>query len=1192
MNKIKKIMVCITLCMAYLVQASVFVEDPSKKLTKFFPTLVEEVQARLATRKKERADMQASDKEYMAAINETLEQLKNQINSYENILKNNPDNEFIKQKLEKSIEYAGAINDQKYSRAQIITFMDELNKLDENYLADADLKKFAQRYLNKSSYTFDEDLLPVYEKVLEREQEITALTEQEANANAELQNRKRASQTFIENYQTQKEKKEESTSTRFGENINLNSKQKAELELLDEQLFNAKKAADIIKISELEYKLTLIQTKLFNAKRHFDELKSILRTIKPLTKTNEADIALALDDIDKKKQQVRLIKEGYRQEVEKINTEQKEKERELETLSKRFNIPLSLEIDEWARSAKANPQSHLVNAQIGVLNDEVLAIKRRKDFLEAQIALEDEKLNDEYLRLEVKNSFFKTAHALFTTEDNLNNELKKYQILKEENKTKLGLYKERQNNVLLLITVQKKALENIAHKLQIASNEKNGFFKDSTLEYEEYTALLKHAQSKVQEQIELLGKIAGIYTDILAKMNHWAKYIDFITGELGSITPWGRPEHAISWEGIKNSIPDIKGFIKDINDYSTTLELHSFFQKTKNVFLSPLSLLLFLLKLLLILCALFVIKRYLPYITNKLLSIERAPVGIRWMSILTAVFFGFGSKHLVSIFIWITTFLVIIVRNQCVEPYPYILFCIISIPYLLYLANRWMRYLVYFNEKYDYCFLSEEYQDRFIFVVSTLVYATIVIVFFREAFITGNYHKSELPTLLLALNFIIFQIAAILLLSKDQILSLISTRSDFGKWLYSIIDTYYYFLQFVLIAIIVMSNPYVGYGRLVLYILKRLLYTAILIQLLIWIHEWFKRFSSKIFFYFDNDEEIARDRFAYAKTWYGLLVILIFASFTFIGLLIIARIWHWPEILLKIQNWSDVVGWIKTPFLLETTRSPISLFTIFKIIGFVFIGSVISFAVNRFVLGRIFDILLVDSGVQNTIASLLRYIIIITAVILGFTSVGLGALVWYMLWGLVLGIGWVIKDPAADLIAYFIIIVQRPIKVGDFIMLDDNVNGVVRKITPRSVEVRRKNSTTIIIPNVVVTTRSITNWNHARGFIAFDDILVTIPYKSEPEHVRELLMRVLDESRVILKNPRPIVRLESFSELGYLFLVRGYLSSNHTLDMWDIASDVRFAIVKRLKEHGIEIAYPVRIMVSPMPREHKIDRSY
>ena len=89
-----------------------------------------------------------------------------------------------------------------------------LNKLDQEYLADPDLKKFAQAILgkDKSSYSFDEDLLPLYEKILEREKDIAALTEQEANASAELENRKRAAQLTIESYQVKKEKKEKNRS--------------------------------------------------------------------------------------------------------------------------------------------------------------------------------------------------------------------------------------------------------------------------------------------------------------------------------------------------------------------------------------------------------------------------------------------------------------------------------------------------------------------------------------------------------------------------------------------------------------------------------------------------------------------------------------------------------------------------------------------------------------------------------------------------------------------------------------------------------------------------------------------------------------------------------------------------------------------------------------------------------------------
>ena len=61
------------------------------------------------------------------------------------------------------------LNDLKRSRAQVISEIDELNKLDQDYFADPDQKKFAQALLgkDKSSYSFDEDLLPLDEKILE-----------------------------------------------------------------------------------------------------------------------------------------------------------------------------------------------------------------------------------------------------------------------------------------------------------------------------------------------------------------------------------------------------------------------------------------------------------------------------------------------------------------------------------------------------------------------------------------------------------------------------------------------------------------------------------------------------------------------------------------------------------------------------------------------------------------------------------------------------------------------------------------------------------------------------------------------------------------------------------------------------------------------------------------------------------------
>ncbi|MFC1843087.1 hypothetical protein ACFLYU_05520 [Candidatus Dependentiae bacterium] len=61
----------------------------------------------------------------------------------------------------------------------------------------------------------------------------------------------------------------------------------------------------------------------------------------------------------------------------------------------------------------------------------------------------------------------------------------------------------------------------------------------------------------------------------------------------------------------------------------------------------------------------------------------------------------------------------------------------------------------------------------------------------------------------------------------------------------------------------------------------------------------------------------------------------------------------------------------------------------------------------------------------------------------------------------------------------------------------------------------------------------------------------------------------------MLKSPKPIVRLQNFGPNGYDFLIRGFLSSHYTLDMWDIESDIRLAPTKELREHNINIAIPI-----------------
>ena len=307
-----------------------------------------------------------------------------------------------------------------------------------------------------------------------------------------------------------------------------------------------------------------------------------------------------------------------------------------------------------------------------------------------------------------------------------------------------------------------------------------------------------------------------------------------------------------------------------------------------------------------------------------------------------------------------------------------------------------------------------------------------------------------------------------------------------------------------------------------------------------------------------------------------------FLFFLLLAFVIGAKIWGHAIQVRDVSHWLNYE--IYSPGLDEITgkRIDVTTLSLFKIIFFIIGGIVVTYIINHFLLKRIFDPLLIGAGIQNTIMTLTRYFIILIALLIGLQSAGLNAMATKI--AVIIGIiGWAIREPIGDFVSYFIILVQRPIKIGDLVLIDTDVMGVVRQIPPRSTIIRRRNSVTIIVPNSHVITKAIVNWNYTRTFFAFDDIFITVPYSVDPLQVKQLIIKVLEENNNVLKNPAPIVWLNDFVDNGYHFLVRGYLTADKVLEQWEIASLVRLEMVRRLREAGIEVASPTRTlkMIAP-----------
>ncbi len=1176
MKIFKYIFLCIVSFSVTSIYSSDLLQKANEKLIpspqKIFLNVVEEKKTQQVTLEQEKKDFEAQQKEFEELSTTENKELDIITRRVKNELRQSASDPLLEKTLTVLADLYQVLKDFKTVRTQIIDVIDEHIQLLTNYLNDYDFAKFKKEHKVKDYriyYSFS-DLQYLHKAIIDQECRLGQLNEQAKNANTELGHRKQSVTAAAQAYKQKLEEHEKAlreSSEGEGAKNGSQSQQLIELLNLEERLYKNRQKLDELRLQEIEHKADLIVTKKFIVQEQLSILKDELRRIKPSVRVTESDITIAKNALAQKQQQHVRLQETYRQQINTLDAEKDEKEKALITLSKRYNVPLGPEIDKWQFQPSNLVASYVGFCQVGALNAYIRLIAIRKKFLDVQNAFNESKINDLAIQVQVKESFARK----YPTTEAITQEIQKYDKPKADAQANLSLYKTKLNETDEQLNEQKKILDAITSLRNTIQNQQHKLFASMPKEYAVCLETLSRGENIVKERIELIKKLAAIDEEIIISCESAIRQINFIITELNSMrSSWRRPEYAISWDGVKNIVPEVKAFFSDVALYIHQFDIKIFIQGMYETLTQSSSTLLFLVKLCLLLIFLFLLKWYLPIIVQLLLRKSKEWSGLPSMfGVFIAGILGFINRYFVVIAIWLLLFAFLMLQ-VILDPYFYIIFYLLSIPYLLFVVNRFINYMINFNAQNDYIILSKEFQRRFTVVFSVLLYATVTIVFFREAFMLfmmlTNYYRSELPNVLLAINFIIFQIALIFLISKEQILGLMQKKGVFWEWMREQVDRYYVLLLMLVIAVIVMSNPYVGFGRLVLYVLRGVLYTSLLVMLLLWLYGLGKRMASHVFF--ARDEEVVRERFSHAKTWFGLLIIGLFLIIGFLGVFIIARIWEWQITL-------DDLTPLFTTSLVPGVKSPITVQSILQLIAFIMAGFMVSYAINRFVLDKIFDLLLIDMGVQHTVTSIGRYIIVGIAIFFGFHMVGLGELVIYVLGALALGVGWILKDPISDFIAYFIILVQRPVKIGDYIRIDDNTLGVVRQITPRAVVLRRKNSITIIVPNSYVVSHAITNWNHVRKFIAFDDIIVTIHYTDDPAMVKKLLQEVVESHPKVLKNPKPIIRLDDFGEYGYKFMVRGYLSDIYTLDQWEIASDVRLAIVQRLRQENISIAIPV-----------------
>lgn len=229
---------------------------------------------------------------------------------------------------------------------------------------------------------------------------------------------------------------------------------------------------------------------------------------------------------------------------------------------------------------------------------------------------------------------------------------------------------------------------------------------------------------------------------------------------------------------------------------------------------------------------------------------------------------------------------------------------------------------------------------------------------------------------------------------------------------------------------------------------------------------------------------------------------------------------------------------------------------------------------KRVLVQRVLARTALDPGVRESIGAIARYVFVTVGLLVVFQTVGIDLSTLTVIAGaLSVGIGFGLQTITNNLISGLIILFERPIKVGDRILVD-GVDGDVVDISIRATTVRTSDNIAIIVPNSQFISSTVTNWSHTDRVVRFR-IPIGVSYDADVDRVREVLLGVAAAHPGVLADPAPAVAFVAFGDSSLDFEL-GLWTTEYVGRPALFRSEINYAIWRAFKENDIEIPFPQR----------------
>lgn len=255
-------------------------------------------------------------------------------------------------------------------------------------------------------------------------------------------------------------------------------------------------------------------------------------------------------------------------------------------------------------------------------------------------------------------------------------------------------------------------------------------------------------------------------------------------------------------------------------------------------------------------------------------------------------------------------------------------------------------------------------------------------------------------------------------------------------------------------------------------------------------------------------------------------------------------------------------------------HTPITLVFLVKCIIFLIALSVTAHFCRKVFQGRILTFTPLDAGQRDALGRLCAYLIFLLGLLIGLESTGLNLDSLLVLGGaLGIGIGFGLQNVVANFVAGLVLLVERPIKLSDFVEVGNTYGEVVR-IGGRCTWVRTNDNQVIIVPNSEFINSRVINWTANDRRIRFA-LPIGVGYASDPEKVRDIFVSVARRHPDVLTDPTPELIFTNFGDSSLNFELRVW-TATQTETPTILKSQLYYEIFAACRQHNIEIPFPQR----------------